>query len=286
MLDFIGIGGQRCGSTWISWCLRDHPDICFAKDKEAYFFGKEYNYSRGIDVYKEQFTYCRGEKIKGEFTTDYYLDSDIAAQIKALFPDVKILVSLRNPADRAFSHYLYRKRKSGSPRSFREVLEEDRKGIIENGYYYKYLKPFLDQFQKERILIVIHDEHEKDPQAFISQFYRFLGVWDDFVPPELYGDINRSKNLTFWFPPFEWLIARRNDIKHYRFGFWLIQFLKRVGVGRLIVKLRNANHRDDREEIEFLLPEERAKLMERYKEDINSLEEYLGRSLSLWRNAT
>ena len=191
-LDFIGIGGQRCGTTWVSECLRDHPEICFSKDKETHFFTLRNHL--GFDWLKSNFNHCESDGIKGEFTTDYFEDISTADKIRETFPEAKIIACVRNPIKRTFSHYLYRKRKAGYPKKLSQVIEKDYKKIIENSLYGKHFVPFLEKFPKENVLVLVHDESFEDPLAYIQKIYKFLGVDESFVPQSLYEDINRSQS--------------------------------------------------------------------------------------------
>ena len=115
-VDFIGIGAERSGTTWVSNCLNDHPEICFSKQKEIFFFNKldrhflkleNLRYKRGINWYKGFFNHCAPGAIKGEFTPTYLFCPYAPRRIKSYFPNVKIVVCLRDPVERAFSQYLH-----------------------------------------------------------------------------------------------------------------------------------------------------------------------------------
>src|SRR6056297_562433 len=104
-IDFIGIGAQKAGTSSIFHFLKEHPEICTSSKKEIHFFDKEYNYLKGIKFYRKFFNNCSSKNIKGEFTPRYIYHPKVAQRIKKYFPDVKLIVSLRNPIERAISHY-------------------------------------------------------------------------------------------------------------------------------------------------------------------------------------
>ena len=138
-IDFIGIGTQRAGTTWIANCLSAHPQICLSNPKEVHFFGSV-RYSFGLDWYKKHFS-AKPNQITGEFDAGYFASKNAAIQIKEHFPDVKIIISLRNPIEKAFSNYLsvssYEKYSS-----FENFLEANPK-ILERGIYYPKLYHYL-----------------------------------------------------------------------------------------------------------------------------------------------
>lgn len=280
-LDFIGIGGQRCGTTWVSECLRDHPEICFSKDKETHFFTLRNHL--GFDWLKSNFSHCESGGIKGEFTTDYFEDIGTADKIIETFPEAKIIACVRNPVKRTFSHYLYRKRKAGYPKRLSQVIEKDHKKIIENSLYGKYFVPFLKKFPKENVLVLVHDESFEDPLAYIQKIYKFLGVDDSFVPKSLYEDINRSKNQNHWFPPLEWLAAYRMTFTSSSFGKTFTPLLKSLKIHKFLNVLRGLNRRSgSHKEQEFISSDDEEQLNKIFEKDIKVFESYLGRRINIW----
>ena len=110
--NFICIGAQKAGTTTLSDILSQHPDICIPPIKETKYFLFDVDYARGKTFYNSYFSNYTGQKAIGEFDPDYLLFPFTAERIVAtLGRDVKILVVLRNPADRAYSHFLMTKKK-------------------------------------------------------------------------------------------------------------------------------------------------------------------------------
>jgi len=131
-VDFIGIGAARRGTTWIYECLKEHPQICVSKIKEVRFFSDQRTYRKGMKYYQSFFNHCSGNKIKGEISPAYLWGKNgenVASLIKKHFPGVKIFAVLRDPAERAYSHYHYDM-------------------YIEQGLYYTKLKNILIYFPK------------------------------------------------------------------------------------------------------------------------------------------
>lgn len=290
-LDFVGIGFPRCGTTWISKCLAEHPEISFTRDKkgdlakETHFFCFDHEYKKGFAWYEDE--YFSGRKpgnICGEFTTIYFAKEKTLERIKQAFPDTKIIVSLRNPYDRAFSHFLYRKRKNGKPKDFSEVFGNDEHHIIKWSDYFPYVEMLLKHFDRDKILFVFHDESRDDPYTFIQNIYRFLDVSDDFRPTLASTEVNRSKDLRYYVPQFQWLLSLRYKVRRYTLGRNFISLLKLTGLNRLVLFLRDVNHMKPAEaDTEFLSVVDRDRLKVLYLPNIKKLEQLLDKDLSAWK---
>lgn len=288
-IDFIGIGGMKCGSTWIADCLKEHPQICFPKHrKELHFFDEKFSFSSfyknnpknyrfetlGFDWYKSQFSHCVG--VCGEFSTQYIIDPIACQRIKKVFPDVKIIAILRNPADRAFSEYLYNKRFGGQLKniSFEKAIENS--WLLEKGLYAKHLKRYLDNFSKVKIMIL--EEVKKNPEKEIQSLYEFLGVSEDFVPSCLNKKINKRMMAKYSFI---------NDIVNFGINFVIknnLKFLFKIGTLLYLDVLVDGIRKKNVKELKFKLmhPETREKLVDFCREDVSDLENLLGKDLSFW----
>ena len=171
--NFLYIGPDKSGSSWIFRLLRKHPD-CFVPDcKDIYFFDRYYN--RGLDWYLTFFSDAVLERAVGELSHDYLFSSVAASRIKTDFPCLKVMACLRHPSERAFSHYLYMVRSGRTRLSFMEAIEKFPE-IIDHSLYYKHLKVFFVFFSEENIKILYFDDLEKDPRQFSKDIFEFLGV--------------------------------------------------------------------------------------------------------------
>ncbi len=204
-IDFIGIGGARCGSTWVSECLKEHPQILFSSQKsrkELYFFngtGKNVFqkkgvsfYDKGIDWYLNMFPKYQKGKIRGEFGITYLTDPLAPKRIKKHFPDVKIIAILRNPVDMVYSLHWYcvNAVEPLVPVDFNESIK---KGFyLKEGEYYRHLNNYYSLFKKENIHIILLDDVKNNPKKVVENLYSFLGVDETFEPSVLYKKINES----------------------------------------------------------------------------------------------
>lgn len=190
-IDFIGVAALRSGTTWISRCLAEHPQVCFSSKKEINFFRR--NYVKGIKHHQSFFKGCLlGGKIKGEYTAAYYISEEAARRIKKHFPDVKILACLRNPIERVLSHYRWMIRRGEKVNSniWKELSKH--RFIPMYGFYYQHLSKFLKHFNQRNVLILIYEDALSNPAEFIKSIYQFLKIDESFIPPSLYKKINTT----------------------------------------------------------------------------------------------
>lgn len=217
--NFLIIGAQKAGTTWLAEILNQHPDVFIPIQKEIHFFNKSYNYKKGISWYKEQFLQWDREKAIGEATPNYLWTTtdkreieenqrtlDVPKLIYAHYPHVKLIVSLRDPAMRAVSAYYHLIRdKMISPSS--RILEVAHKyGIMTMGFYQAHLQRWLNLFPASQFLILIFEEDIlKNRGKTILSVCRFLDIDVNFIPdlekvktnPTL-GPIYR--NILYYFP--------------------------------------------------------------------------------------
>ena len=195
-VDFIGIGAQRAASSWIYKCLSEHPQLCGSQPKETFYFAK--NYNRGLAWYEDRFKHCASEKIKGEYSVLYLSDLEAPVRIKKHNPNVKLIACLRNPIERAWSHYHFKLSNREPIASFKDGLERYPE-IRERGFYHEYLSNYLKYFSREQVLILVYEDIAGDPAKFIRNIYEFLDVDINFIPAGVKARINtreaRASNL-------------------------------------------------------------------------------------------
>ncbi len=284
-LDIIGVGMPRCGTTWLSKCLKEHPQICFSKDKETHFFDTYYKYRNADTLFDEQYKHCSDNKLKVEFTTTYTESVDTLKIIKKSSPNAKILFVVRNPYDRVFSHYLYRKRKNGTPKKFSDLFVNDPKQLLDKSLYAKHLERVLSVFDRKDVIVLNHDDARKDQKRYIQYVYNALRIDDNFSPVSLKDEVNRSKDLHYHFPFFEYLFTYRMKLRNNFFGKMFISFAKKTKLHNLLIFLRNKNIEADEEHVEneFLSDEDKEKLHGYFINDIIKFEKMSGLDLSDWK---
>ncbi len=275
MIDFIGIGAQRSGTSWVYACLYEHPEIC-APIKEIHFFSRD-RFLNGKEWYEAHFKKCDPGKVTGEFSTSYLYTKGTAHKIHTLYPDAKIIAILRNPISRAFSQYGNAIKGGEIPESMSfETYYKTEKSVLEQGLYMAQLKEYIELFRKEQLCICIYDDNQTDPRSYIQSLYRFLGVSDTFSPSMLFDEINISRVPRHII--FEKIMHRMSE------------FLRRYGLDRLVHNIRRSglpdfvrsiNTKPKKKEVPTY---DRAPLIQYFKEDVTKLSTFLGRDLvTLWK---
>ncbi|MGB5898720.1 MAG: tetratricopeptide repeat protein [Geitlerinemataceae cyanobacterium] len=201
--DFAIIGSMKCGTTSLYEYIAKHPDFLPCINKEIHFFSTKF--WLGVDWYLAQFpSLPQGENFfTGEASTSYFDYPDVSKRINEFFPEMKIIILLRNPVHRAFSHYNHVKKQHPGKelRSFEEAIDEEINaieksnfysslkleylnkpyGYLEYGYvvrglYLYFLKSWLSYFSREKIFIVKSEDFYQDPEKTTSEVLNFLGV--------------------------------------------------------------------------------------------------------------
>lgn len=265
--NFLVIGAPRAGTTWIERHLREHPEVFLPARKELHFFDREDNFSKGIDYYKRFFRRADGAVAVGEATPDYLHHPKAPERIKRHLGDVKLIVSLRDPVDRAYSRYWNARGKFAENEglSFEEKLQR-KPQFIHEGYYFDHLSRYLEQFDREQLLCLLFDDLKADGAAFMRRIYEFLGVDAGFEPKNSGSVVNASAS------------KRRNGRSAAL--FYLRGAASRLGLGGLADKLDELN----RSPIPPIDPATRKRLLhEHYLAQIDALEGLLGRDLDAWK---
>ena len=289
-IDFIGIGAERSGTTWIYDCLNEHPEVCMASQKEIYYFNRldrhflkieNKRYKRGLGWYMSFFNHCGEKSIKGEFTPTYMFCPHSVARIKEHFPEVKLIAILRNPVDRAFSQYLSNKRSGLIPDVSFEKALKIMDSYVEKGYYYKHLIRYFKLFPRKRIRIFLTEDMADRPRWVVKSLYKFLGLKDiNFVPHSIYRKSNVSM-VSRWFALNSFLINIEIFLKRQKLDI-ILRFLEEVGIRKLAYDINHFVNVKPLEEYPKVRKTTRKRLTKVFKKDIQSLEKLIKRDLRAW----
>ncbi len=283
--DFLVIGAQRCATSWLYFCLKEHPEVYVPFIKELSYFS--HYYDKGWDWYLRYFELADGKKAIGEVTPAYIYRENAPERIAKDLPEVKLVAIFRNPIDRAFSQYQKHVRAGIMKADFEMALTMD-KEYIERGLYCMQLKRYLKYFQREKILVMIYEDIAVNPQAYLRKVYEFIGADPGFtaksstqvIPAD---DLNTGLyNSVFKVSQF----ARKN----LRLGP-IIDTVKRTSVRRAVDKILNeygpaptGKKTPASKELKIQMkPETRQGLARLFEEENKKLAELLGRDLSHWK---
>jgi len=194
--NFIGVGAERCATTWCWYCLNEHPEICMTHPKEVNYFN--IYYYRGETWYRGHFAHDN-RKCSGEMNPLYMYSPEVSGRIAHDYPDTKILVILRNPFDRAMDRLLLDLQNikggiDGATLDQAKELTGRQDEYLKRSLYFQALKPYFDHFGREQILIFYYDDLEQDFRNFLRKLYISLNVDPTFLPPSADESINISGN--------------------------------------------------------------------------------------------
>lgn len=295
--NFLLIGAARSGTTALYEYLDQHPEIFVCEPKEPHFFalgGEPLDFRGPGDdamvnrravtdwkAYRALFANAGGAKARGEASVSSLYVPRAAARIRERLPDVRILCLLRNPADRAFSAFMYMRSRMYEPLAdFRAALADEDRRVGERWHhiwhyrrmslYAESIARFFEAFGRDRVRVHLHDDFRAEPSRVVRDCFEFLGVDPDFVPPErpsaLVSGVPRN---AVW----QRILMAARPLRN-RF----LPLVPRRFAQRLKRRLTESN-------LTRVTPDPalREELLEAFEPDIRALEALLGRDLSRWR---
>jgi hypothetical protein len=221
--DFIIIGAQKCGTTSLYHFLAQHPQLTPSYVKEVHFFDggpdpRIDNFRKGPAWYRAHFPLMKTVSTRQktfEASPMYIFNPLVPKRIADLVPEVKLIALLRDPTERAISHYFHERRKGREPLGIMEALqsEEARLGPVlgrqdykndifghqsykSRGLYHDQLERYLHHFQRESFLLINSEKLLTEPQNSLRRIFEFVevdaGVTIDDLQPR-HVTRNRSK---------------------------------------------------------------------------------------------
>jgi hypothetical protein len=284
--NFFIVGAPKSGTTNISYYLMQHPQVFMPENLEPYYFARldiPQNYEREIisdeKKYLNLFKNTNSCRAIGESSPVYLYCPHSALEIKNRFPNSKIIISLRNPIEIAYSEYFSLKFMGfDKNRSFNELLDSSKEqldqnefhidSLLEAGFYSKHIKRFQKIFSKNQIKIIIFEEYIKNTIPTINSILSFLDI---------------DKSIAFKTAPKGAYKVPRNFVS---------QKLMKNSTFRKATKFIIPTVTRQKISERFLVKEssrpalkqnERQQLMEIYQNDVENLDKLLGRRLP-WKD--
>jgi hypothetical protein len=204
MPDFLIIGAMRAGTTSLYSYICQHPQVAPSLRKEIHFFDR--NFHKGHNWYRAHFPCCRSSNILTGEATPYYLFHPVAPlRINDTLPGIKLIAILRNPVDRAYSHYWQKIRRGRETLSFADALAaedarlqgeserlRDEPGSYSfnhnhfayraRGRYAEQLEHWFELVPRDRILVVSGEELYRHSQNVMNDVFAFLGLPTTTLP--------------------------------------------------------------------------------------------------------
>ena len=211
--DFVILGGQRCGTSSMYKYLGRHPQVAPSLRKETEYFTIDYD--KGEAWYRAHFplrvrrtmAQVRGRRlVTFEATPDYLFDPRAPKRLADMLPDAKLIIMLRDPVERAFSHYHHNVRLGLEELSFREAVAAEstriapdiqamgdnpldrvvnyrRYSYVSRGNYGEQIARWLELFERDRFLFLLAEDFFEHPESALHALEAFVGV-DTWSPPD------------------------------------------------------------------------------------------------------
>ncbi len=270
--DFIVVGPQRTGTTWLHEVMKPHLGLPRGI-KETDFFLK--NYSRGVAWYLEYFRGYPADLPIGEVDPNYFGEEIARERIEQDIPSAKIIVTLRDPVQRAYSSYRVMRRDAWTRVSFEETVAKNHI-IRESSRYAHHLESWQRSFGKDRVLVCFYDDLEQSAQDFLDPLCDFIGAKRIKVEG---SELASERVNTVTRAPRSRKLAQnaRNARDWMRLHRWhrAVDLLESAGVWRFCF--------EGGEEFLPLDPETDARLREHFRPEVEALERLTGRDLSGWK---
>lgn len=299
--DFIIVGAAKSGTTSVHEYLNEHPGVFMSSPKETDFFahlasdgrerftwgGVKWDPAARIDTagkYSALFATAKPGQVCGEASPSYLFNPRVPQLVHDWNPDVRIVLLLRDPAERAWSDFLHNLRDGTEPlpvERFLDAFHDGKRRVAEGwiehadyeikGNYGSQLENWLRIFPREQVGVFFYDDLRADPRALIGRILAFIGADASFVP-----DVTQRYNVT-GVPKRRWLhrfIVHANPFK--RALRWLVpRHLRR----RLRLRVMQMNL-----DAPPPLPDDiRRQLAVHYLAETEKLEQLCGRDLSAWK---
>ena len=227
-LDFVCVGAQKAGTTALHDTLSKITNVCLASNKEAHWFEIEERYKLGLDQFFLNFyddCNYNDEKV-GLINPNLILKEKALLRLKEDFPDIKVIYIIREPLERAWSHYLMSRRRGIETLEFGEALAIEKQRIYnpsywtdrrvktsEPGFYelnhfsYKFrgeykrqIKSLYNIFGSENVLVSDFEDLKSNSSLFINNIGSFIGVdcQELYVPKSNESKGHSSSNISFY----------------------------------------------------------------------------------------
>ena len=292
--NLLIVGAAKCGTTSLHNYLKQHPDIFMSKQKEPHFLINsdigEDRIHKAITVledYEDMFKTDSIYKYKGESSVMYlaFPEFSIKNIKKYLDPDVKIIIMLRNPVERAFAGYLHNLRYNPSENlSFEEAFEKSEARYYQQrditpdtrylhvGNYYSQVESFMSMFN-DNVLVIMYEDYVNDIDLCLANVFDFLDI------DKISVDTSRRHMVGGWI--FKRKFLRNLLIPKNNFKSLIKSFLPNKKIRKAIKqKIMNMSTVEN----PSISKDMHKKLTEYYRKDIDNLSKLLNKELNCWIN--
>jgi hypothetical protein len=282
--NFLIVGAMKSGTTSLAQYLAAHPQAHLAPEKEVNFFERSYIWQRGADWYASRFADAGDAVAVGEASPSYMYWPTAIERMASVVPDARLIALLRDPVERAYSHYLHwRFDAVREDRTFAQAVEaeiaaglphrldyhevsEDDFDYLARGIYLPQLERLCEHYPREALHVELMEDLKRAPEETFARVCRFLGI-DDSVIPENVGTVANAQHV--FRPVWLWRLSVRRNLWRFVPKRYRLPLIDRMG-----------QHRTP----EPIAPQVRERLNDYYAEPNAALAAWLGRELP-WDSA-
>lgn len=188
---FVVVGAHKAGTSSFHTYLNQHPEIYLPAKKGLDLLSRrKFKELHEAGEYLAQFDGAKPDQVLGEVSSVYlHQGQGFIQRLNSLFPDIKIVMILRNPIERAYSHALWDSRHHAYTQA--EIQEFDRyferlimtsQKFLLPGLYYTHLQNYLSHFNRDQIKLFLYDDLTQNSEAVFTELFNFVGVNPEFRP--------------------------------------------------------------------------------------------------------
>jgi hypothetical protein len=269
----IAVGPQKTGTTWVHEYLAARGDVALPRRvKEVNFFSRYYD--RGLGWYARQFTAGGEFALTAEISPGYFDHPDVPSRIVESLGRVRILITLRHPAERLHSLWIHMLRYGMTTLPFRDAIQHHPE-LLATSRYGEHLQRWLDAFGSGNVTVLFLEDLRRDSNAFTRNLCACLGLDHLPVPANLESKVNEAS------------LPQHSGVA--RVGWKTADFLRSAGMHGMVEGAKSLGlksfffGRPGASELPVLGAEDRRWILEQLAGEIELVEELLGRQLPAWR---
>ena len=310
--NFLIFGERRSGSTTLARWVECHPDVFLhPKMDMAYFIDKDlvgrkewkegkaeyakWENEHSQTEYQQYFDNSENKTAIGEKSADYFFWQPAHERVKKYLPDVKLVITLRNPIDRAWSMYWNERGKGREILEFEDAINVEPERVLKSdyaklhlsyvsrGYYDESLNALYKTFSRKNVYVLILEKARIDPKKYLKEIYTFIGVNDSVGYDNIKKEFN--KNWTLIQKPtikkFKVFASLENIIFRWISLFSFAVFRSNIYKRRKLISVLASPFRNSKSNFKMEAAS-REKLRKEYSPHIKNLEKILNTDLSIW----
>jgi Sulfotransferase domain len=174
--DFVIVGATKSATTWLQRNLQQHSAV-FMPGAETHYFSR--NFEQGPAWYGAFFKPAAAHQIVGEKSNSYLDHPEVPRRLRAVLPDVRLIVQLRNPIERALADCRSHFRRGAAAADVDRnpgVGGADADRLHAGGLYYRHLSRFLELFPREQLCVTLYDDLDREPASVLNRIRAHIGL--------------------------------------------------------------------------------------------------------------